>query len=433
MHGNPHRPKIVFSGGGSGLVSHAGSRLLAELADRAGFTGLFGDVLAGLRERRSGHDPGRVLVDLAVMLADGGTTISDLAVLRNQPELFGPVASTATAAWRVLDRVDDRLVAGLRSARATARERVWLQAADTGRLATSTTAGGRVWPGIGGPARRHAGHRPQRQGICCGHVQGRLRLPSVDGLVRQHRRGARHPARWASYGETTWAGPGRPANGAAVVAPKQTPRLEKSMIRSSVTFAAALSALAVAGCATSSPRSGSPMTAGARPSAGGPTGTGMMGGGGSAYDYSRLTCSAPASLPGRTVNVTLADMGMTRMMGGTAPRGVQMRLRAEPATAPAGQVSLVAPNLGWRTHELVILPLAAGAAAGQRTPGPDGKIDEAGKLGESSRSCAAGSGDGITAGTVGWTTLTLPRGRYELVCNLANHYADGMRQELVIT
>jgi len=57
------------------------------------------------------------------MLADGGTTISDLAVLRHQPELFGPVASTATA-WRVVDRVDDRLLAGLHSARATARERI---------------------------------------------------------------------------------------------------------------------------------------------------------------------------------------------------------------------------------------------------------------------------------------------------------------------
>ncbi len=147
MHGNPHRPKIVFSGGGSGVVSHAWSRLLAELADRAGVTGLFGDVLAGLRERRSGHDPGRVLVDLAVMLADGGTTISDLAVLRNQPELFGPVASTATA-WRVLDQVDGTLLDGLRSARAAARERVWLQAADTGRLPLETTAGGRVWSGI---------------------------------------------------------------------------------------------------------------------------------------------------------------------------------------------------------------------------------------------------------------------------------------------
>lgn len=147
MHGNATRPKITVSGGGAGVVSHVGSRLLAELADRAGVTGRFAEALAGLRERRSGHDLGRVLVDLAVMLADGGTTISDLAVLRHQPELFGSVASTATA-WRVLDRVDERLLGELREARAAARERVWLQAADTGRLPVATTAGGRVWPGL---------------------------------------------------------------------------------------------------------------------------------------------------------------------------------------------------------------------------------------------------------------------------------------------
>ncbi len=182
MHGNPHRPKIVFSGGGSGVVSHAGSRLLAELADRAGVTGLFSDVLAGSRERRAGHGPGRVLVDLAVMLADGGTTISDLAVLRNQPELFGPVASTATA-WRVLDQVDGTLLDGLRSARAAARERVWLQAADTGRPAVGDDGGRPGLAGDPGPARRHAGHRRQRQGVCCGDVQGRIRFPPVDGVV----------------------------------------------------------------------------------------------------------------------------------------------------------------------------------------------------------------------------------------------------------
>ena len=86
--------------------------------------------------------------------------------------------------------------------------------------------------------------------------------------------------------------------------------------------------------------------------------------------------------------------------------------------------------MGWRTHELVILPLPAGAQAGQRVPGSDGKVDESGSLGEASASCAAGSGEGISAGAVGWTTVTLPAGRYELVCNLPNHYADGMRQEL---
>ena len=151
------------------------------------------------------------------------------------------------------------------------------------------------------------------------------------------------------------------------------------------------------------------------------------------YSYSRLTCSAPTSLPGRVVEVTLADMGMTQMMGGIAPAGAQMLLRATPVIVPAGQVSVVAQNIGWRTHELVILPLAAGAIAGQRTPGTDGKVPEVGSLGEASASCALGTGEGITGGTVGWTTITLLPGHYELVCNLANHYADGMHQELVVT
>jgi uncharacterized cupredoxin-like copper-binding protein len=82
---------------------------------------------------------------------------------------------------------------------------------------------------------------------------------------------------------------------------------------------------------------------------------------------------------------------------------------------------------------MVVLPLAPGQAAGQRTAGSDGKVDETGSLGEASGSCAAGSGDGIQAGSVGWVTLNLPAGRYELICNLANHYANGMRQLLVVT
>jgi uncharacterized cupredoxin-like copper-binding protein len=154
---------------------------------------------------------------------------------------------------------------------------------------------------------------------------------------------------------------------------------------------------------------------------------------GSNYSYSRLSCSAPSNLPGSTVNVTAADMGMNRMMGGTAPRGVHMMLRANPTTVPAGQVSFVVSNMGWRTHELVILPLALGATAGQRVPGSDGKVDEAGSLGEASASCGAGKGDGINAGTVGWTTTALPPGHYEILCNLQNHYADGMWQELDVS
>jgi hypothetical protein len=97
----------------------------------------------------------------------------------------------------------------------------------------------------------------------------------------------------------------------------------------------------------------------------------MMGGGSGPgnYHFSKLTCTAPPDLPGRALIVTLADMGITQMMGGTAPLGAHMMLRAVPATVPAGKVSLVAENRGWRTHELVILPLAAGNRSASGSPG----------------------------------------------------------------
>ena len=155
--------------------------------------------------------------------------------------------------------------------------------------------------------------------------------------------------------------------------------------------------------------------------------------GGSQYHSAPVTCSAPTSLPGRTVRVDLGDMGMTQMMGGIAPMGEPMRLQATPTTEPAGTISLIASNVGWRTHELVILPLAAGTVAGQRVAGSDGKIAETGSVGEASSSCASGAGTGLTPGTVGWVTVTLAPGHYELVCNLPNHYVDGMHEELTIT
>ena len=103
---------------GDGLVSHAGAALLAEAADRLGLTGALSRALAPMRERRGRHDPGRVVRDLAVMLADGGDCLADLRAVRDQPPLFGPVASDATA-FRVIDRIarDPELLAALRAAR----------------------------------------------------------------------------------------------------------------------------------------------------------------------------------------------------------------------------------------------------------------------------------------------------------------------------
>jgi hypothetical protein len=109
---------------GVGVVGHAGAALLRELADRLGLTGALG--WRGLQGRRRRHPDAAVLRDLAVVLADGGDCLSDLAALRDQPELFGRVASTATA-WRVLDRIarDADGLARLRAARAHARGRAW--------------------------------------------------------------------------------------------------------------------------------------------------------------------------------------------------------------------------------------------------------------------------------------------------------------------
>jgi hypothetical protein len=108
---------------GIGVIGHAGAALLRELADRLELTRVLGWRAPGGRRR---HREGAVLRDLAVMLADGGDCLSDLAVLRDQPELFGPVASTPTA-WRVVERVaqDPDGLAGLRAARAHARARAW--------------------------------------------------------------------------------------------------------------------------------------------------------------------------------------------------------------------------------------------------------------------------------------------------------------------
>jgi hypothetical protein len=141
------RPKVAVTGGGKGVVGHAGTRLLADLADVTGLTDRFGDALAVLRQREAGHGPGRVAVDVAVMLADGGEAIADLAVLRHQPDLFGSVASDPTA-WRVLDGIDEAALARLRIARAGAREVAWAQMAETGGALPVARAAGMPIPGL---------------------------------------------------------------------------------------------------------------------------------------------------------------------------------------------------------------------------------------------------------------------------------------------
>ncbi len=135
----------------------------------------------------------------------------------------------------------------------------------------------------------------------------------------------------------------------------------------------------------------------------------MMGGGYPGMMGGETYPGSSAAAPGRWM----------RMMGVTADR----------SSVPAGTVSFRVYNAGSLVHELVVLPLPA-AGAGTRPVGSDGTVSEHGSLGEASATCAAGSGEGITAGADGWVTLHLAPGRYELICNLPGHYAMGMFTEL---
>jgi len=117
--------KVDVSADGNGLASHAGSGLLVAMADKVGLTDAFSEELAATRQRRSGHDPGEVVRDLCVMLADGGDCLADLGALRDQEDLFGGVASDATA-FRVIDSLaGEGMLDCLRAARARARARAW--------------------------------------------------------------------------------------------------------------------------------------------------------------------------------------------------------------------------------------------------------------------------------------------------------------------
>jgi hypothetical protein len=122
--------------------------LLVDLADRSTLTGQLSTALARLGRPRAVHDPGRVLVDLAVAVADGAECISDIAVLADRPGLFGPVASDSTV-WRLLAQLGAPELAAVAAARAAAREVAWAQRAETGGAPVpAARAVGRVLPGL---------------------------------------------------------------------------------------------------------------------------------------------------------------------------------------------------------------------------------------------------------------------------------------------
>src|SRR5215218_1465711 len=122
------RPWLRVIAGGESLVSHAGATLLIETGRRSGLARQLSRLLGRWRPSRAGtHDPGKVVLDLALAVALGGDAACDVAVLRAQPQVFGPVASDPTVSRRIIRLAEDAdaVLEAINTARATARERVW--------------------------------------------------------------------------------------------------------------------------------------------------------------------------------------------------------------------------------------------------------------------------------------------------------------------
>lgn len=120
-------PHVRIEGGGRSVVSQAGAVLLVETARKSGLDAALSAALSAWRKARVVHDPGKVLLDVALAVALGGDCLADVGTLRAEPAVFGPVASDPTVS-RLIDTLaagGKRVLAALRTARAEVREHVW--------------------------------------------------------------------------------------------------------------------------------------------------------------------------------------------------------------------------------------------------------------------------------------------------------------------
>src|SRR3954447_978663 len=125
-------PHLAVDGHGSSVVPNAGAVLLLRTTEAVGLNAALSSALAPWRRPLARHDPGKVLLDLAVGLAIGGDCLADVAQLRAAPEVFGPVASDPTVS-RLIDPLAadaPAALAAIAAARATARARAWAVAGE---------------------------------------------------------------------------------------------------------------------------------------------------------------------------------------------------------------------------------------------------------------------------------------------------------------
>jgi hypothetical protein len=119
--------KLIVSADGTGIVSQAGGLLLLRTLRATGLDRGLEEALERWRPGRAVHSPGKIITDLAVAVALGGDCLADVAMLRSQPELAGPVASDPVVSRLITRLAADvpRALEAIRSARAAARQRAW--------------------------------------------------------------------------------------------------------------------------------------------------------------------------------------------------------------------------------------------------------------------------------------------------------------------
>lgn len=120
-------PGVRIEGGGRSVVSQAGSVLLVETVRKAGLDTAIPAALTPWRKARTVHDPGKILLDVALAVALSRDCLADVAMLRCEPAVFGPVASDPTVS-RLIDTLaasGEKALRAIRSARSEVRDRVW--------------------------------------------------------------------------------------------------------------------------------------------------------------------------------------------------------------------------------------------------------------------------------------------------------------------
>ena len=140
-------------------------------------------------------------------------------------------------------------------------------------------------------------------------------------------------------------------------------------------------------------------------------------------------CSSDGSSDSKTdktesggVTAASTDTGVAVAVVVDDKKGVDgpMTMTAEPASVAAGTVTFTVENTGTVKHEMVVV-LTGGATL---TPGSDGKVSEDGAVDE--------IGD-IPAGETKSLTVKLDAGKYELICNIKDHYKMGMHVAFTVT